>query len=202
MKLLQSLTDEELVKSYEQGCNQAFEVLLLRHKDRLFGYIFNITRNRDLTDDIFQETFIKVITNIKQGRYVDSGKFFAWMSRIAHNLVIDHYRRTESENTFSNDDNEEYDVLNNAKLYDDNIQDCIVYEETLKDMVKLLDLLPESQRSIVEMRFYKDLSFKKIAELQNISINTALGRMRYAILNLRKLATEKNLLSDFEHIAS
>lgn len=201
MKLLQSLTDEQLVRSYGQGCNQAFEVLLLRHKDRLFGYIFNITRNRDLSDDIFQETFIKVITSIKQGRYVDSGKFFAWMSRIAHNLVIDHYRREESENTFSNDDNEEYDVLNNAKLYDDNIQDCIVYEETLKDMVKLLDLLPETQRSIVEMRFYKDLSFKEIAELQNISINTALGRMRYAILNLRKLATERNLLSDFEKIA-
>lgn len=201
MKLLQSLTDEQLVKSYEQGNNKAFEVLLLRHKDRLFGYIFNITRNRDLTEDIFQETFIKVITNIKKGRYTDSGKFFAWTSRIAHNLVIDHYRREGSENTFSNDDNPDYDVLNNAKLYDDNIQDTMVYEETLNDMVKLLDLLPENQRTIVKMRFYKDLSFKEIAVLEDISINTALGRMRYAILNLRKLATERDLLSDFEKIA-
>lgn len=195
MESLIHLTDEQLVRSYEQGCNEAFEVLLLRHKDRLYGYIYNITRDRDLTEDIFQEAFIKAITTIKQGRYTDSGRFFAWISRIAHNLVIDSFRKDENEKMCSTDD-ENYNILNNAKLYDTSIQDSIVYEETLKDVVLLLDYLPENQRTIIEMRFYKDLSFKEIAEIENISINTALGRMRYAILNLRKLATEKNILAD------
>lgn len=199
MKQYNNFSDEQLVETFASGSNEAFEALLLRHKDRLYGYIFNITRNRELTEDIFQEAFIKAIVTIKQGKYVESGRFFFWIARIAHNLVIDVFRKEESENTISNDESD-YDLLNNAKLYDQNAQDTIIYEETLKDIVHLLDYLPETQRSIVIMRFYKNMSFKEIAKLQKISINTALGRMRYAILSLRKLATEKQLMRDFEEI--
>lgn len=197
MKNLQSLTDEQLVKSYEQGCNKAFEVLLNRHKDKLYNYIFGVTRNRDLTDDIFQDTFIKAITTIRQHRYTEVGRFFSWLSRIAHNLIIDHYRHEENENTVSTDENDTFDLLNNAKFYDDTF-DSLTYESALIDMMKLIDLLPDNQQRIVRMRFCNNLSFKKIADIERISINTALGRMRYAVLNLRKLADERHIVANFE----
>ncbi|MDR1592722.1 MAG: sigma-70 family RNA polymerase sigma factor [Prevotellaceae bacterium] len=199
MKHVQTLTNEQLVADFAAGCNEAFKELLLRHKDKLYGYIFSVTHNRELTEDIFQETFIKAIMVIKQGRYVETGRFFSWLARIAHNLVIDVYRKDVNENTVSNDEYE-YDLLNNAKLYDQSAQDAIVYEETLSDLTRLLDFLPATQRTIVVMRFYQNLSFKEIARIQNISINTALGRMRYAVINLRKLAVEKNLMRDLEEI--
>jgi RNA polymerase sigma factor (sigma-70 family) len=197
MENLQSLSDELLVKSYEQGCNKAFEVLLTRHKDRLYNYIFGITHDSDLADDVFQDTFIKAITTIRQHRYTEVGRFFPWLTRIAHNIVYDNYRREKNENTISTDENETIDLLNNAKLYDDTF-DSLTYESALVNMMKLIDLLPENQQRIVRMRFVNDMSFKEIAKIEEISINTALGRMRYAVLNLRKLAHERHLVACFE----
>ncbi|MGN0187363.1 MAG: RNA polymerase sigma factor [Paludibacteraceae bacterium] len=195
MNNLQTLTDEELVRSYEQGCNQAFEVLLFRHKDRLFNYIVSITHNSDLAEDVFQDTFFKAITTIKQHRYTDNGKFFSWLSRIAHNLIIDHFRR--DDNCVSADDDTTYNLLNNAKLYDDTF-DSMTYEMALIKLGKLVDRLPNTQQRIVRMRLYNNMSFKEIADSENISINTALGRMRYAILNLRKIADECNFIANFD----
>ncbi|MDD3077484.1 MAG: sigma-70 family RNA polymerase sigma factor [Paludibacter sp.] len=192
MKTLNQLTDDELVKLYETGNNGAFEILLTRYKSKVYSYIFLIVRNKELTEDIFQDTFIKAIATIQQGRYVESGKFIGWVNRIAHNLIIDYFRREKNENTFSAD-GMEYDIVNNAKLSEKSIEDTISNEQVLTDVVKLIDYLPESQREVVKMRFFEDLSFKEIAEKTNVSINTALGRMRYALLNMRRVAEEKDV---------
>jgi len=192
MKNLNQLTDDELVKLYEIGNNQAFEILLLRHKSKVYTYIYLIVRNRELTEDIFQDTFIKAIATIQQGRYVESGKFLAWVNRIAHNLIIDHFRREKNENTFSADAMD-YDIVNNAKLSEKSIEDTMSNEQVLADVVHLIDLLPASQQKVIRMRYFEDLSFKEIAERTNVSINTALGRMRYALLNMRRIAAENNV---------
>ncbi len=192
MNNLNQLTDDELVKLYESGNNQAFENLLLRYKSKVYTYIYLIVRNRELTEDIFQDTFIKAIATIQQGRYVESGKFLAWINRIAHNLIIDHFRREKNENTFSAD-GIDYDIVNNAKLSEKSVEDTISNEQVLQDVVHLIDLLPKSQQHVIRMRYFEDLSFKEIAEKTNVSINTALGRMRYALLNMRRIAAEKNV---------
>jgi len=192
MNDLNQLTDDELVKLYEIGTNQAFEILLLRYKSKVYTYIYLIVRNRDLTEDIFQDTFIKAIATIQQGRYVESGKFLAWINRIAHNLIIDYFRREKNENTFSADA-VDYDIVNNAKLSEKSIEDTLSNEQVLTDVTRLIDLLPESQQRVIRMRFFEDLSFKEIAEKTDVSINTALGRMRYALLNMRKIAAEKDV---------
>jgi len=192
MKNLNQLTDDELVKSYEIGNNQAFEILLLRYKSKVYTYIYLIVRNRELTEDIFQDTFIKAIATIQQGRYIESGKFLAWINRIAHNLIIDHFRREKNENTFSADA-VDYDIVNNVKLSEKSVEDSMSNEQVLADVVHLIDLLPLSQQKVIRMRYFEDLSFKEIAEQTNVSINTALGRMRYALLNMRRIATEKNV---------
>ena len=192
MNDLNQLTDDELVKLYEIGTNQAFEILLLRYKSKVYTYIYLIVRNRDLTEDIFQDTFIKAIATIQQGRYVESGKFLAWINRIAHNLIIDYFRREKNENTFSADA-VDYDIVNNAKLSEKSIEDSMSNEQVLTDVTRLIDLLPESQQRVIRMRFFEDLSFKEIAEKTDVSINTALGRMRYALLNMRKIAAEKDV---------
>ena len=180
------LTDEDLVRSFSEGDNGAFETLLMRHKDRVYTYIFNIVHEHSIADDIFQETFIKVITTIKQGRYYDAGnKFIGWLTRIAHNQTIDYYRRLASDKTISNDEYEGGDLFNDVSLYDSSAQDAIEKEEALRDIETLIAMLPDDRRRIVMMRYYQDLSFKEIADLENISINTALGRMRYALINLR-----------------
>jgi len=189
-KDLTSLSDEKLVGLYKSGLNEAFAILLNRHKDRIYNYIAFVTKNESLTDDIFQETFIKVVVCLQKGAYSETGKFGAWLSRIAHNLIIDHYRKLSYENTFSNDDSE-YDLLNDTKLCEDSIEDDLIREQQLKDVVALLDFLPENQREVVRMRFYEDLSFNEIAEKTGVSINTALGRMRYALINLKSLAKER-----------
>lgn len=191
MEIFSKLTDEELVKLYAAGNNQAFELLIQRNQDRIYNYILFITKNNDLADDIFQETFIKAIINIKKGAYTENGKFAAWISRIAHNLIIDHYRKSSYENTFSNDDNE-YELINNIKT-EKSIEDNLVWEQQLNDIAKMIKLLPKEQKEVVVMRFYKNMSFSEIAEKTNVSINTALGRMRYAILNLKKITKEKVL---------
>ena len=192
MKNLNQLTDEELVKLYEIGNNQAFEILLLRYKSKVYTYIYLIVRSRELAEDIFQDTFIKAIATIQQGRYVESGKFLGWLNRIAHNLIIDHFRRVKNENTFSADA-VDYDIVNNAKLSEKSVEDTLSNEQVLADVVHLIDLLPASQQKVIRMRYFEDLSFKEIAERTDVSINTALGRMRYALLNMRRIATEKDV---------
>lgn len=190
---LTSLSDVKLVALYRTGLNEAFAVLLNRHKDRIYNYISFVTKNESLADDIFQETFIKVVVCLQKGTYNENGKFTAWLSRIAHNLIIDHYRRIAYESTFSNDDCE-YDLLNDAKLCEDSIEDDMIREQQLKEVVALLDYLPENQREVVRMRFYEDMSFSEIAEQTGVSINTALGRMRYALINLKTMAKERSVL--------
>ena len=186
------MTDETLVDLYALGNNSAFDVLLNRYQKSIHSYIFYIVRNQDLTEDIFQETFLKVIMTIKQGRYTENGKFKAWITRIAHNLIIDNFRQERNENTISNDD-VEVDLLNNMKLCDTNVEDDMVNEQVYADIKKLVKHLPDNQREVLEMRYYQDMSFKEIADTTGVSINTALGRMRYAILNIRRMADENNI---------
>ena len=192
MKTLRMMTDEELVVLYAEGNNAAFDVLLNRYKSSIHSYIYFIVHNKDLTEDIFQETFVKVIMTIKQGRYTENGKFKAWTTRIAHNLIIDNFRQERSENTVSNDE-VEVDLFNNIKLCDGTIEDNIVRRQVLSDVKKLVKHLPDSQHEVLEMRYYQDLSFKEIADITGVSINTALGRMRYAILNMRRMAEENSI---------
>lgn len=193
MKNLKKMTDEELVILYSKGENQAFDTLLNRYQNRLYSYIFFIVKSTELAEDIFQETFVKAIMTIKQGRYTENGKFPAWLTRIAHNLIIDNYRQERNENVISNDDSE-IDLLNNMKLSEGTIEMEIINEQIHDDVRHLVKQLPDNQREVVYMRFYQDLSFKEIADITGVSINTALGRMRYAILNLRRMAEEKEMI--------
>ena len=189
---MKQMTDDMLVTLYLEGNNSAFDILLNRHKERLFNYIYFIVRSREVAEDIFQETFVKAIVTLQQGRYTNDGKFSAWITRIAHNLVIDQFRTERNENLISNDESE-VDLLNNAKLVEGNVENRMVNEQVLKDVRALVDELPDCQREVVFMRYYQDLSFKEIAGITGVSINTALGRMRYAILNMRRIATEKSV---------
>lgn len=193
MRNLKKMSDEELVVLYSKGENQAFDTLLNRYQNRLYSYIHFIVKNTELAEDIFQETFVKAIMTIKQGRYTENGKFPAWLTRIAHNLIIDNYRQERSENVISND-NSEIDLLNDMKLSEGTIEMDIINEQIHNDVRHLVKLLPDNQREVVYMRFYQDLSFKEIADTTGVSINTALGRMRYAILNLRRMAEEKEVI--------
>jgi len=193
MDILKVMTDEELVVSYSEGNNSAFDCLLARHKNNLYNYIFFIVKNRELAEDIFQETFIKAIVTIKQGRYVENGKFRAWITRIAHNLIIDHFRQEKNENSVSNDEMP-VDLLNKASLCDETIEDSLIRNQIMSDVRKLIEFLPKNQREVLEMRYYQDLSFKEISEITGVSINTALGRMRYAILNMRKIAEDHQMI--------
>ncbi|GHV57514.1 RNA polymerase subunit sigma-24 [Bacteroidia bacterium] len=193
MTYFKQMTDEELVIAYAEGNNVAFDILLNRHKSSVYSYIYFIVHNREMTEDIFQETFMKAIVTIKQGRYTENGKFRAWINRIAHNLIIDNYRQEKNEQTISNDECE-VDLLNNSKLSDGTIEDQIVKDQILSDVKKLIDYLPDNQREVLMLRYYQDLSFKEISDLTGVSINTALGRMRYAILNMRKMAEENNMI--------
>ncbi|WP_285829259.1 sigma-70 family RNA polymerase sigma factor [Bacteroides acidifaciens] len=188
-----SMTDEQLVKAYVKGDNEAFDTLLKRHQERIFNYILRIIKNEDIANDIFQETFVKAILTIKQGRYTENGKFPAWISRIAHNLIIDYYRQEKSENLQSAD-LDDVDVLNRKELCEETIEDVIITDQIREDVKYLIKELPHLQREVLKMRYYQNLSFKEIAEITGVSINTALGRMRYAILNLRRLASEKDII--------
>lgn len=196
MEFLKSLTDEELVQLYAEGNNEAFDVLLLRHKKRVYTYIYTTVKDVDIANDLFQETFIKAITTIKRGRYTEKGKFSSWILRISHNLTIDYFRKEKNENTISN---EEYglDLLNNIKLYDTDMQEHSDKEETLTNLVGLIELLPDCQKEVLKMRIFEDISFKDIADKTQVSINTALGRMRYAVMNMKRLAKEHNIYVEF-----
>ena len=193
MEHVNQLTDDMLVALYSKGNDKAFDELLSRYQGKIFNYILFIVRNQELAEDIFQETFVKAIVTMQQGRYTADGKFGAWITRIAHNLVIDSFRQERSENTISNDETE-VDLLNDADLCDDNVEMQMINDQTLIDVRRLVDALPDNQREVVYMRYYQDLSFKEIAEIVGVSINTALGRMRYALLNMRKIAEEKHIV--------
>lgn len=193
MQKLTNLTDEQLVRAYVDGNNTAFDTLFRRHQSKLFSYILKIVKNRDIADDIFQETFVKIIMTLKQGRYAESGKFGAWLTRIAHNLIIDHFRQEKSENSISTDD-DDVNLLNRRDLCDENIEDIMVNDQIRTDVRRIIEALPESQREVLMMRYYSDMSFKEIADATGVSINTALGRMRYAILNMRRIAEENNIV--------
>lgn len=193
------LDDSVLVKNYIDGNEKAFEILVMRHKDKIHRYIYLKVKDQLLAEDIFQETFIKVIRTIKVGTYNEDGKFLPWVMRIAHNLVIDHFRKTNKVRMISetSSKNEEFNIFSTLALEDLNIQDQITLDELKSQMVNLIDHLPDSQREILKQRIFQDMSFKEIADLEDISINTALGRMRYALINLRKLIDKHQLVTDF-----
>lgn len=190
MDNLKKLTDDQLVELYVQSNNEAFDELLARYKDKLYSYIFFNVHNEDMANDIFQETFVRAIITIQQGRYTAAGKFQAWITRIARNQIIDQFRLNKSENTISNDDCEG-DIFNDVRISVQPVENQMLTEQMLKEACQLMDELPMNQREVVYMRFFQGLSFKEIAETTGVSINTALGRMRYAILNMRKMADER-----------
>ena len=193
MKIYKDKSDEQLISLYVDGMNEAFDELLERHKDRVYMYIYHAVKNEELADDIFQDTFVKVITTIRQGRYIENGHFPAWITRIAHNLIIDYYRQVKSENLQSTDDTDA-NILNRKELAEGTVEDNLVVSQIHNDVKRLIKALPDSQREVLEMRYYKNMSFKEIADSTGVSINTALGRMRYAILNMRRLAEEHNIV--------
>jgi len=195
MEKITKQTDEQLVLAFANGDNKAFDVLLTRHKTKIYSNIYYTVRDKDLADDIFQETFMKAIVTIKQGRYSENGKFVAWISRIAHNLIIDSFRQDKEENSVSCEDN---GVLNNSKLSEGTIEDELVQLQIHSDLRKIIRSLPKNQREVLILRYYKDLSFKEIADYTGVSINTALGRMRYALINMRRIAQEHNVALKLE----
>lgn len=185
------LSDQALVTQYIAGDEAALECLIERHKERVFTAIIMFVRDRYLAEDLFQETFIKVVNTLRSGHYNEEGKFLPWVLRIAHNLCIDHYRRTKRTPAITN--SEGFDIFNVLQFADENAQDKITRDETYDKVRHLLAYLPDEQREVVVLRHYHDLSFKEIADKTNVSINTALGRMRYALINLRKLIEEKQI---------
>ena len=188
MKQLHEMTNEELALSYINGDNKAFDLLLSRNQEQLFSYIFFIVKDRALADDLFQETFIKVITKLNEGKYCTNGRFGAWLTTVAHNTIMDFYRSSKNDKYLNNIDTNEFDNAVSISLMDSCIENHYVNQQVLKDVKRMVDMLPTLQREVVFMRFFQQLSFKEIAEITNVSINTALGRMRYAILNLRRMA--------------
>ncbi len=195
MEAIKSLEDSQLICLYKKGNEQAFAVLLLRYKERIFRFIYSKLRDKKLSEDIFQDAFIKIIKTIKSGAYNEEGKFLPWAMRISHNLVIDHFRRSSrvsfvSESTSLKDD---FNIFHLISSDNPSIEEKITTSETLNQMVELVDYLPESQKRILRMRIFQDYSFKEIAYIEDVSINTALGRMRYALINLRKLIKENGI---------
>lgn len=189
---MKNLSDDALIALYAQGKNEAFDELLSRYKDKLYTYIYMLVQNREQTEDIFQDTFTKVIVTIKQNRYNEKGRFLGFLFRVAHNLIVDVYRQ-EQYAQFVNPTEAGYDIFNDKTLADPSQEEQITNEQILKDVRKLIHFLPEAQQEIILMRFYKGMSFKEIADNKNISINTALGRVRYAIMNMRRMAAEHNI---------
>jgi len=186
------LNDQDLVQAYIKGDQSAIETLINRHRSKVFTYILLTIKNQQLAEDLFQETFIKVIQSLRGGKYKDNGRFLSWVIRIAHNLIIDHFRKEKQMNSVSNDDTE-VDLFNSKKLSDKNIEEEIVNSQIQAELRSLINELPDDQREVVLLRHYGELSFKEIADQTDVSINTALVRMRYALINLRKLIKQKDL---------
>lgn len=186
-------TDEQLIAAYISGNNSAFDRLLKRYESKVFTYILYSVQDEELAQDLFQDCFIKIITKLQNGQYTENGKFASWVMRIAHNLVIDYHRQRQNTQLLSNDESD-VDLFNNASIaVDDNREREMIDTQTMNEVKTLIRLLPKNQREVVLMRFYKDMSFKEIAEVTNVSINTALGRMRYALINMRKLAKQYDI---------
>jgi len=193
MKSTDSSLEKDLIRSYLEGNLSSLQKLIKKYENRLFSYIFMLVKDKQLADDIFQETFIKVINTLKSGRYKDEGKFIQWAMRIAHNLVIDHFRKSKKV-TFVENRYEESDVFENLFISDKSIEDKMVMNQIFSDVKKLMNNLPDDQREVLYLRCYAGLSFKDIAEQTEVSINTALGRMRYALINIRKMIEEKKMI--------
>jgi RNA polymerase sigma factor (sigma-70 family) len=187
------LSDQELVQAFLDGDESCVETLINRHRTKVYTYILLTIKNQSLAEDLFQETFIKVIQSLRRGKYKDNGRFLSWVIRIAHNLIIDHFRKEKQLNSISNDDTE-VDLFNSKKLAEDNIEEFLVSDQIRKDLRRLINELPNDQREVVLLRHFGGLSFKEISEHTGVSINTALGRMRYALINLRKMIDERNLI--------
>ena len=185
------LSDQELVKNYLNGDNASFEILLTRHKSRVFAFIMSKIKNRDLSEDIFQDTFIKVINSLQKGKYNEEGKFLPWMMRISHNLVIDHFRKEAKMRKVR--PTAEFDIFDVLDDGNKNQEEVMMQTQVHADLKVLIEQLPEDQKEVLKMRYFEDLSFKQISDLTETSINTALGRMRYALINLRKLAEKKHI---------
>ena len=197
MNDLMTMTDEQLALEYIDGNNRAFDLLLTRNQSKLYSYILFVVHDRDTADDVFQETFVKVITKLHQRKYTTSGKFSAWIMRIAHNVIMDWYREQKAEKIVEPTTDNDLSNLSSREVVEGNIENQFVFEQVLEDVKKMMNLLPPTQREVVFMRFYQNMSFKEIAEMTNVSINTALGRMRYAILNLRRMAKEHEMALQF-----
>jgi len=185
-------TDYELVEEFVNGRQESIEILIRRHKRKVFNYILLMVKSEQLAEDIFQDTFIKVINSLQEGKYKDNGRFISWVIRIAHNLVIDYFRKEKQMSMLSNDQCA-HDLFNNKKIADKNIEEDIIHEQIRRDIRKLVDQLPDDQKQVILLRHYGELSFKEIADQTGVSINTALGRMRYALINLRKIIQKHNI---------
>ncbi len=189
---LKKLPDQELISQFLSGNQQAIEVLISRHKDKVYTYIFLLVKDPVIAEDIFQDTFVKIVNSLVSGRYKDDGKFVSWTIRIAHNLTIDHFRKIKKSNEIQGNSFESF-VLNSKKYSVENVEEEIIREQIKNDIRNLVDELPAEQKEVILLRHYGGLSFKEIAEQTGVSINTSLGRMRYALINLRKMIGEKNL---------
>lgn len=193
MKDFTTLTDEELAVCYMNGDNRAFDLLLSHNQSKLFSYIFFVVHNEDVANDIFQDTFIKIIVKLKNGRYTPTGSFCAWCIRIAHNIIMDRYRNHRSDHIVEPTADNDLSNLRTENVQDESIESRYVNSQIMNDVRKMMNNLPAPQREVVFMRFYQELSFKEIADITNVSINTALGRMRYAVMNMRRMAREHNI---------
>ncbi len=189
---MKNLSDDALILLFSEGKNEAFDELLTRYKDKLYNYIYTVVQNREQAEDIFQDTFTRVIVQVKTKRYNEKGRFQGFLFRLAHNLIIDLFRQEQTAQ-FISPTEAGYDIFNDKDLCDQPFEDRVSYDQVLRDVRRLVQFLPEAQQEIIRMRFYEGLSFKDIAEKKNISINTALGRVRYAIINMRTMAAEHNI---------
>ncbi len=198
MKNLNDMTDEELALTYVEGNNQAFNLLLAHNEVRLFSYIMLLVRNEDLANDIFQETFVRVITQLHERRYIAHGKFYSWCVRIAHNVIIDRYRDLRLFNVVEPTENNDLSNIGENTVLLGNMEDHFVKSQVLKEVRRMVDMLPAQQREVVYMRYYQKLSFKEIAELTHVNINTSLARMRYALLNLRRMVRKYDLFMEID----
>jgi RNA polymerase sigma-70 factor (ECF subfamily) len=198
MKHYESCTDESLALLYIGGDNRAFDELLARNQQKLYSYIMFVVRDPELANDVFQETFMKVITKLQEGKYTDSGKFSFWLTRIAHNVIMDNYRQQKTSHIVEPTEGNDLNKLRGDSLMDINRENEYVNAQIMDDVRHLMDALPATQREVVYMRFYQELSFKEIAEMTGVSINTSLGRMRYALINMRRMAKQHHIQLSLE----
>ena len=198
MKNYDGMTDETLALLYVGGDNRAFDELLTRNQQKLYSYILFAVRDPELANDVFQDTFVKVITRLQEGKYTDSGKFAFWLTRIAHNIIMDSYRQQRSEHIVEPTEDNDLSNLRSEDLMDINRENEYVNAQVMKDVRHMMEALPAPQREVVYMRYYQDLSFKEIAEITGVSINTSLGRMRYALINMRRMAKQHNIQLSLE----